>query len=106
MGGRAMFQEEENFHFFFVLASLFTTITRFALAHRIHFFFCFLWQNNTLGIHIRWFIYVTWLCCSYFTFSSVALSSILFIGKRVWGIRKKQRQTTRVSVALFFFCLF
>lgn len=30
-------------------------------------FFCFLWQNNTLGIHIRWFITVTWLCCSYFT---------------------------------------
>lgn len=33
----------------------------------IHFFLCFLWQNNTLGIHFRWFIDVTWLCCSYFT---------------------------------------
>lgn len=42
-------------------------------------FFCFLWQNNTLGIHIRWFIDVTWLCCSYFTFSK--LSNLVY---RIW----------------------
>lgn len=77
---------EKKSHFFAV-ASLWTTISLLCTTPHnflfllspywirfFFFFFCFLWQNNTLGIHFRWFIDVTWLCCSYFTCFAFSLS--------------------------------